>query len=852
MSYTRDIRWIHLSDLHIGSEENKWMDDTLRKDLVYFLEHDIGRIDFILITGDVINQGKYNDKKISQQAEEFFENLKQITENIVFCIGNHDYNRSDSRYSILRDWQNEKNKIGTEEEYAKRLRPDFQQYVEFCKSVSKDNPIHTQSYIYNNIEDINIIVLNTSVFSGQPILDKRGNIKKDKTEKISVDDNKKLWVSENDFPPIDGINRSCPTIVIGHHPLEMFEDISNQRLNDFIVNLDAKYLCGHIHKNTYSASHDITQYSSAGLFKDKYNSPSFSYNIIKKNANAEIETRHYSYYKNSWIKDVFSNDEECDNSLSCVHVYNSLDDATRDIAKDISDSDFLYFYGLQASSFNTNSAFTGTAIARNEKLDIKVLIANPYNPMVINRIQQIPDYSDVMSEKFNIKWNNIKDEVLGKKRTTFKSMKIKYHDFPLIFRTVITSHHLYFGLYENKDSSESKIYKFNAESEIYNAMKMHFEYTWNTIPGKTPEVIPARYRIFDKENMFCVTPSLVINVTDVCNMKCVYCPEGGENLCKGTNPCDVKYIKLLIQAFKCCIKNNDDAVLRITGGEPFYEDFAQKTVEILKEAKNNQYDKIVLCTNGVNFKDLYNKNRGLFDSIKDILLLKISLDKLNPARFYTITKTRQLEKVKNNIIFAKNKGFKIELNVVATKYNVDDIMDLYEFASKQNLIGIKILTVNDFAGHVNLDEVTDKSTNEKLLEIIKSLQNNKKFTSHTNVFLYDNKGVAMKKFEDQNGCMITIVDHNNTSQSLTPRRVFCEECYSCEHYPTNASTSGVKACATGVMSLTMRQDGMLSFCRLKDGDDNIRGKNKSEIERIVKKQLKLFDRCFLYRNVEEE
>lgn len=57
----KDIRWIHISDLHIGMEKNKWIDNAIQDQLIYFLENDIGRIDFILITGDVINQGGYNN-----------------------------------------------------------------------------------------------------------------------------------------------------------------------------------------------------------------------------------------------------------------------------------------------------------------------------------------------------------------------------------------------------------------------------------------------------------------------------------------------------------------------------------------------------------------------------------------------------------------------------------------------------------------------------------------------------------------------------------------------------------------------------------------------------------------------
>lgn len=386
---------------------------------------------------------------------------------------------------------------------------------------------------------------------------------------------------------------------------------------------------------------------------------------------------------------------------------------------------------------------------------------------------------------------------------------------------------------------------------------MHFESTWTSVSIKISKEIPPKYRIFDKDNKFFVTPSLVINVTDKCNMKCKYCPEGGENLKNELSTCDIISVKRLIYVFRNSIKKNEDAILRITGGEPFFDkEVSERTIEILNEARINNYNKIVLCTNGYNFNKIYSnkKYKNILESIKDILILKISFDSLKDDTFYEITNTHSMSRIKNNIILASQLKFNIELNIVLTKYNVHEIMNLYEFATKNNLIGIKVLTVNDFGGRVDLSKVVDESTNIALTNLVNKLQNNKKFTCHTNVFLNDNKGIAMKKFEDQNGCMITIVDHNNSDSSITPSRVFCEDCQSCKYFPllTPDNEYNIKSCATGIMSLTMRQDGMLSFCRLKESKNNINKKSKKDIENIVKAELEHFKFCFVYRNAQEK
>ena len=130
----------------------------------------------------------------------------------------------------------------------------------------------------------------------------------------------------------------------------------------------------------------------------------------------------------------------------------------------------------------------------------------------------------------------------------------------------------------------------------------------------------------------------------------------------------------------------DNAILRITGGEPLYdEETRSKTVAILDAAKD--YKKIVLCTNGIFLKEAYEANSEEWEAVRSKLLLKISLDTLNPEYFRKISQRKDakelLASVIENINFAHGKGFNIELNVVATKENVheaNDILKIFDFA----------------------------------------------------------------------------------------------------------------------------------------------------------------------------
>lgn len=317
------IRWLHISDLHIGSLDSKWLDETLRDRLQKLISEELGRIDFAIITGDIVQQGKYPEHDNFEQASKLINMLEETCSHVILALGNHDYARDDARFSLLAKWEKEniEDKKKKEENYAKKLRADFEEFIDFSKKILKNmNPIATKSYIYDKIEGINIIVLNTSVFCGQPELDEEGDIKKDEG-KIKINDDGKLWISDKDFPDISELDKTVPTIVIGHHPIEMFDKFCQEKIEEFMENVPAKYFfCGHAHKIRENKIDDsITQYTSAGLFKDDYNKPIITRYKIEKNANEHIEKRRYRFAKGSWEEvvlegtetDIESNLEEC-------------------------------------------------------------------------------------------------------------------------------------------------------------------------------------------------------------------------------------------------------------------------------------------------------------------------------------------------------------------------------------------------------------------------------------------------------------------------------------------------------------------------------------------------------------
>lgn len=168
------------------------------------------------------------------------------------------------------------------------------------------------------------------------------------------------------------------------------------------------------------------------------------------------------------------------------------------------------------------------------------------------------------------------------------------------------------------------------------------------------------------------------------------------------------------------------------------------------------------------------------------------------------------------------------------------------------MVGVKILTVNDFGGDVEIEQSEDEKRHisRVLNDVIQKMQERE--YEEVEIYLNDNKGIQMRRFiavsDNDEKCTLTIVDHNNDSNSLTPRRTFSDFCTSCKYFLTSEQvrTGKVKPCATGMMSLTVRADGVLSPCRLcvERGKDikNIRKTN--QMERIVKESLKAFNNCY--------
>ena len=165
-----------------------------------------------------------------------------------------------------------------------------------------------------------------------------------------------------------------------------------------------------------------------------------------------------------------------------------------------------------------------------------------------------------------------------------------------------------------------------------------------------------------------VVDYLRISVTDLCNYRCRYCmPEDGVAKVDHREILSVEEIvEIAGAAVECGIKK-----IRITGGEPLVR---RGILEICRGlAALPGLEELCLTTNGALLPQLAQPLRQA-----GVHRLNISLDTLQPQRFWNMTRRGQLADVMAGIATAEAAGFKnLKLDAVLIGgFNDDEIPDL--------------------------------------------------------------------------------------------------------------------------------------------------------------------------------
>ena len=184
---------------------------------------------------------------------------------------------------------------------------------------------------------------------------------------------------------------------------------------------------------------------------------------------------------------------------------------------------------------------------------------------------------------------------------------------------------------------------------------------------------------------------LRLSVTDLCNLRCIYCmPENGIS--------KLPHEKILsFEEIEDIVRTAADfgiTKVRITGGEPLVRKGIEDAVARINQIPG--INDIGITTNGTLLPE---KGQALKDA--GVKRINISLDTLNPGKYEEITRGGKLEDALKGIQAAKDLGFEpIKVNVVLMGgINDDEIRDFADFGEKNdiNIRFIEIMPIGECA-----------------------------------------------------------------------------------------------------------------------------------------------------------
>ncbi len=150
---------------------------------------------------------------------------------------------------------------------------------------------------------------------------------------------------------------------------------------------------------------------------------------------------------------------------------------------------------------------------------------------------------------------------------------------------------------------------------------------------------------------------LRVSVTDRCDLRCVYCMAEDMTFLPKPEVLTLEELERVCTAFI----RRGVRKLRITGGEPLVRRGIMGLFRSLgRHLESGGLDELTLTTNG---SHLVRHADKLFEY--GVRRINVSLDTLDPAKFKSITRIGNLDRVKAGIEAALDAGLKVKINAVA-------------------------------------------------------------------------------------------------------------------------------------------------------------------------------------------
>lgn len=180
---------------------------------------------------------------------------------------------------------------------------------------------------------------------------------------------------------------------------------------------------------------------------------------------------------------------------------------------------------------------------------------------------------------------------------------------------------------------------------------------------------------------------LRISLTDACNFRCAYCmPDEHYSFMPKESLMQVDEIRALAEIFVSLGVRK----IRLTGGEPLARpDFPQ----ILRALQSLPVE-LLLTTNG----SLVHRHLNTLKA-SGMRSINVSLDTLNAERFAAMTRRDQFGRVWDNIQLLLQEGFRVKINAVAIKGQIEDELCDFVALTKAYPLHVRFIEFMPFAGN---------------------------------------------------------------------------------------------------------------------------------------------------------
>ncbi|MFD2146700.1 GTP 3',8-cyclase MoaA [Mucilaginibacter antarcticus] len=197
-------------------------------------------------------------------------------------------------------------------------------------------------------------------------------------------------------------------------------------------------------------------------------------------------------------------------------------------------------------------------------------------------------------------------------------------------------------------------------------------------------------------------------VTDRCNLRCFYCmPEEGLNW---LSRAELMTYEEMLHASEFLVNMGIDKI-RITGGEPFVRKDIMHLLTGLSQLVGLK--ELTITTNGVLTAPYVAQMKAL--GIKSV---NLSLDTLDPNRFFAITRRDEFADVMNTLDELLKHDFEVKINaVVMDGRNTQDIIPLVEL-TKDMPVSVRFIEEMPFNG----DDHTYRGLNWDHVRILNEIQ----------------------------------------------------------------------------------------------------------------------------------